>query len=334
MGAARKSLGLVLGSAMPPEQLLPAAITADRSGLDELWFSEDCFFTGGISAAAAALAATERIQVGLGVVSAMLRHPALLAMEVTTMARAFPGRVSAGIGLGVPAWLRQVGRSPRSQIGAMTECVTAVRRLLDGERLDGEGPEYSFAGVALAHPPAHPVPLYMGVAGPKMLQMSGSLADGSVLSVCAGVRYLSWAREQIEAGQAAAGRTGPHRVVAFALYSVDDDRAKARDEIRGPLSFYLGADGPNAITRAEGISEEVAALLDKGGRDLLASNMPQEWLNRLAVAGTPADCADQIASLYAAGADSVALFPVAYGRVEEIGRITAQQVMPLLEGGR
>lgn len=334
MGDARNGLGLVLGSAMPPEQLLPAAIAADQGGLDELWFSEDCFFTGGISAAAAALAGTERIQVGLGVVSAMLRHPALLAMEVATMAGAFPGRVSAGIGLGVPAWLRQVGRSPRSQIGAMTECVTAVRRLLDGERLDAEGAEFSFAGVALEHPPAQPVPLYMGVSGPKMLQMSGALADGSVLSVGAGARYVSWAKEQIEVGRAAAGRTGPHRIVAFALYAVDDDRDKARDKIREPLSFYQAAGSPNAITRAEGTSEEVAALLDKGGRDLLASKMPEEWLSRLAVAGTPADCANQIAALYAAGADSVALFPVTHGRIEELARITAQQVVPLLESGR
>lgn len=328
------SLGLVLGSAMPPEQLLPAAIAADRSGLDELWFSEDCFFTGGISAAAATLAATGRIHVGLGVVSAMLRHPALLAMEVTTMARAFPGRVSAGIGLGVPAWLRQVGRSPRSQLGAITECVTAVRRLLDGERLDIEGAEFSFAGVELVHPPLQPVPLYMGVAGPKMLQRAGALADGSVLSVCAGVRYLSWAKEQIAAGQAAAGRTGPHRVVAFALYAVDDDRDKAREKIREPLSFYLAADSPNAITRAEGVSDEVIALLDKGGRDLLAAAMPEEWLTQLAVAGTPDDCAEQIAALYAAGADSVALFPVAHERADELARITAQQVMPLLEGSK
>jgi 5,10-methylenetetrahydromethanopterin reductase len=332
MSDARKRLGLVLGSAMPPEQLVPAAVAADRGGLDELWFSEDCFFTGGISAAAAALAATGRIEVGLGVVSAMLRHPALLAMEVTTMARAFPGRVSAGIGLGVPAWLRQVGRSPRSQLGAITECVTAVRRLLDGERLDVAGAEFSFTGVELVHPPKQPVPLYMGVAGPKMLQRSGALADGSVLSVCAGVRYLSWAREQIAAGQAAAGRTGPHRVVAFALYAVDDDRDKARNEIRGPLSFYLAADSPNAITNAEGVSGEVAALLEKGGRDLLASEMPGEWLSRLAVAGTPADCARQIEALYAAGADSVALFPAAHGRAAELAAITTQRVLPLLDG--
>lgn len=334
MSGARNSLGLVLGSAMPPEQLLPTAIAADRNGLDELWFSEDCFFSGGISAASAALAATGQIQVGLGIVSAMLRHPALLAMEVTTMARAFPGRLSAGIGLGVPAWLRQVARSPRSPIGAITECVTAVRRLLDGERLDVEGEEFSFAGVELVHPPGQPVPLYMGVAGPKMLQRSGAIADGSVLSVCAGVRYLSWAKEQITVGQAAAGRTGRHRVVAFALYAVDDDRDKARGKIREPLSFYLSADSPNAITRAEGISEEVTALLDEGGRDLLASRMPEEWLTRLAVAGTPGDCAEQIAALYAAGADSVALFPVTHERTDELARITAQQVMPLLESSR
>lgn len=325
-----KRLGLVLGSAIQPERLVPAAAAADDQGLDEVWFSEDCFFTGGISGAAAALAATSRIQVGLGVVSGMLRHPALLAMELATMARAFPGRLSAGIGLGVPAWLRQVGRLPRSPVSAMTECVTAVRQLLAGERLDVAGAEFSFTDVALAHLPDQPVPLYLGVAGPKMLRLSGALADGSILSVCAGVRYLTWAREQIEAGRARAGRTDPHRIVVFALYAVDGDRSKARDEVRGPLAFYLAADAPNAITDTAGITSEVTSLLAGGGIDHLANRMPVGWLRDLAVAGTPEDCAAQIAALYDAGADAVALFPVSPGRIEDLTAVTARQVLPLL----
>lgn len=336
MGYEGKRIGLVLGSAMRPEQLMPTAVAADEHGLDELWFSEDCFFTGGISGAAVALAATPRIQVGLGVVSAMLRHPALLAMELATMARAFPNRVSAGIGLGVPAWLRQVGRLPRSPVGALTECVTAVRNLLDGDRLDVDGAEFSFTDVALAHPPApgQSVPIYLGVAGPKMLRLSGALAEGSILSVCAGVKYLTWARQQIEAGRAEASRIDPHHVVAFALYAIDDQRGKAREEVRGPLAFYLAAGGPNAITGAEGISAEVADMLALGGAKLVAERMPAAWVTDLTVSGTPDDCAAQIAALYDAGADSVALFPVSLGRTVELAKLTAQQVLPLLRGSR
>ena len=334
MGYEDKRLGLVLGSAMLPEDLLPAAVTADDEGLDEVWFSEDCFFTGGISAAASALAATSRTQVGLGVVSAMLRHPALLAMELATMDRAFPGRLSAGIGLGVPAWLRQVGRLPRSPVGAMTEYVTAVRQLLAGDRINAALTEFSFADVALSHPPDRRMPLYLGVSGPKMLRLSGALADGSILSVGAGVKYLTWAREQIDAGRASAGRTDPHRVIAFALYAVDSDRHKAMEEVRGPLAFYMAAGSPNAITGAEGTSAAVSSLLAQGGADHLASHMPAEWIRVLAVAGTPEDCAGQIAMLYDAGADSVALFPVSPGRTIELTRLTARQVLPLLGRSR
>ncbi len=330
MGTDGNKLGLVLGSAMPPEQLLPAAMDADRCGLDELWFTEDCFFTGGISGATAALAATPRIQVGLGVVSAMLRHPALLAMELATMGRAFPGRVIAGIGLGVPAWLRQVGLLPRSSLGAMTECVTAVQQLIAGQRLDVAGDEFAFADVALAHPVAGHLPIYLGVCGPRMLRLSGEISDGTILSAGAGVRYVSWARKQVDKGRAAAGRSDAHRITVFALYAVDQDRNRAREEVRAPLALYTAAGGVDAITDAEGISDALAAMLQRGGADLIAREMPDSWIDELSVCGTPEDCAHRIAEFYKAGADSVALFPVQAERIQQAVRVTAEQVRPLL----
>jgi 5,10-methylenetetrahydromethanopterin reductase len=329
VGCEDNKLGLVLGSSMRPEHLIPVAAEADALGFDELWFSEDCFFTGGISAASAVLASTSHIQVGLGIVSAMLRHPALLAMEVATMAGAFPGRIAAGVGLGVPAWLRQVGRSPSSSLGAMTECVTALRRLLDGETLDITGGEFHFENVALAHPPAHPVPIHMGVSGPRMLQLSGELADGSILSVGGGAKYVTWARQQIDAGRSKAGRTAQHHVTAFALYAVDADRQRARDEIRAPMAFYKAAGGVNAMTDVEGISETLSQMLERGGDEAVATDMPERWLEDMSVCGTPEDCARGIRALYEAGADSVALFPVA-GNIQQATRITSAEVMPLL----
>src|SRR5919202_6603186 len=130
---ARIPVGLVLGSQLPPEQIASTARLGEELGFDELWLAEDYFFTGGISGAAAALGATERIPVGLGIVSAMVRHPAALAMEIATLARIHPGRLRPGIGLGVPSWVRQMRLMPRSRVGAMRECVSSLRRLLAGE---------------------------------------------------------------------------------------------------------------------------------------------------------------------------------------------------------
>src|ERR1051326_5213840 len=101
-------VGLVLGSHLAPEQIASTARLGEELGYTELWLAEDYFFTGGIAGAAAALAATSESPVGLGIVSAMARHPAALAMEISTLARMYPGRLRPGIGLGVPAWVRQM----------------------------------------------------------------------------------------------------------------------------------------------------------------------------------------------------------------------------------
>jgi len=211
------SLGLVIGSAVGPEHLVASARSAEAAGFDEIWLAEDFFFTGGVAGANIALGATERIGVRLGVVSAVVRHPALLAMEVATTARAHPGRFLPGIGLGVPAWMRQMGLMPRSPLTAMRECVTGLRRLLRGEEVTENGEVFTFDGVRLVYPQTEPVPIHMGVLGPKMLQLSGEIADGSVLSVGAGVEYVTWARGQIDVGRERAGRTDPHHLTVFAI---------------------------------------------------------------------------------------------------------------------
>ncbi|NQV05359.1 LLM class flavin-dependent oxidoreductase, partial [bacterium] len=170
------SIGLVMGSAVPPDRLVSGARIAEASGFDELWLAEDYFFTGGISAAAMALSATERIRVGLGIVSAVVRHPAVLAMEISTISAVHPGRLTAGIGLGVPGWIKQMGLFPPSALAAMRESVTSVRRLLAGEELTEEGKVFSFDAVKLTYPETSATPVHMGVSGPNMLTLSGEVA--------------------------------------------------------------------------------------------------------------------------------------------------------------
>jgi alkanesulfonate monooxygenase SsuD/methylene tetrahydromethanopterin reductase-like flavin-dependent oxidoreductase (luciferase family) len=321
-----RPVGLVLGSAIAPERLPRLARMAEQLGFAELWLAEDYFFTGGISCATAALAATERVPVGLGVVSAMTRHPALLAMEVATLERLHPGRVRAGIGLGVPAWLRQMGLMPKSSLTAIRECVTAVRRLLAGDELTHDGRSFRFDRVSLTYPPSEPVPIYTGAVGPKMLELSGEIADGSVLSVLAGADYIRWARERIAAGS----RDGERRIAAFAFFSVGEDGAAAKEALRDPVAFYLAAGGRNTLTDAAGISDDLDALLANGGADAVARDMPAAWLDRLTVAGTPAECAAAIRRLLEAGADSVVLFPMPSDRCEEMVGAAAADVLPRL----
>ncbi len=324
------SLGLVIGSAVGPEHLVASARSAEAAGFDEIWLAEDFFFTGGVAGANIALGATERIGVRLGVVSAVVRHPALLAMEVATTARAHPGRFLPGIGLGVPAWMRQMGLMPRSPLTAMRECVTGLRRLLRGEEVTENGEVFTFDGVRLVYPQTEPVPIHMGVLGPKMLQLSGEIADGSVLSVGAGVEYVTWARGQIDVGRERAGRTDPHHLTVFAIYSVDHDPQRAVAAARATLAFYKAVGGRNALTDVAGVSDRLEEMLARGGPETVAAEMPDDWVERLTVAGSPHDVTEKIRRLLAAGADSVALFPTPGERAADIIALTAAEVLPRL----
>jgi len=329
----RAPVGLVLGSHLAPEQIASTARLAEDLGYAEVWLAEDYFFTGGISGAGAALAATREIPVGLGIVSALVRHPALLAMEISTLARMFPGRLRPGIGLGVPAWVRQMRLMPRSRVGAMRECVSSVRRLLAGEELTERGDYFSFDRVRLAYPPPEPVPVYMGIIGPKMLHLSGEIADGTIGSVLAGTRYLAWAREQISAGQASAGRSGsPHPFAAFAMFSLDRDGERARAAVRPTMAFYLAADPVNAMTEVYGIAERTRELA-VGGAAAVEAAIEDAWVEDLVIAGDPAQCAAKIRAFLEAGADSVALFPSPAERALEMIELAAEEVLPRLEEG-
>jgi alkanesulfonate monooxygenase SsuD/methylene tetrahydromethanopterin reductase-like flavin-dependent oxidoreductase (luciferase family) len=244
------------------------------------------------------------------------------------------GRLIAGIGLGVPGWINQMGLHPRSPLTAMRECVSSVRRLLRGETLDGQGEVFDFHDVSLTYPETGvPTSIHMGVAGPKMLRLSGEIAGGTVLSVAAGHDYVRWAKERIDEGRRSVGRSDPHRITLFAIYSVDGDPRQARKAVRGPLAFYKSL-GANALTNVYGISEQLRTLIDAGGYQAVRDGMPDQWIEDLTIAGTPQEVAAKIQSFYDIGVDCVALFPMPSDQVDRMVDLTSEQVLPLLRTRR
>jgi 5,10-methylenetetrahydromethanopterin reductase len=299
-------------------------------GFSELWISEDCFYTGGISGAAIALGATSRIQVGLGLVSAVVRHPAVLAMECATLARAFPGRFRPGIGLGLAHGLHQLELYPKSQLAAVRESIGAVRALLAGESVEQTGEAASLRGVSLAYPLSEPVPIYMGGHGPRMLRLAGEIADGLLLSIFAGEAYVRWARELALEGRAAARRNGgPGRTAVFVLYAVDADSARAKATLAPIVASFLAVMPRTSLGDVYGITGQLVELA-AGGPDAILEAMPEAWLTDLCVVGDPEECAAQIRRLCDAGADSVVVFPVPADRSDETLRLTAAEVFPRL----
>jgi alkanesulfonate monooxygenase SsuD/methylene tetrahydromethanopterin reductase-like flavin-dependent oxidoreductase (luciferase family) len=323
-------LGILLLSTTAPERLGGMSRRCEELGFDEIWLAEDYFFYGGFTGAAQALAATERVRVGVGIVSCVARHPAVTAMEIASLDRAHPGRFLPGVGHGVPAWVAQMGLTPKSPMRALTEAVTGIRALLStSEPLTTEGEYFTFREVALFHPPAGEVPLYLGVIGAKGCELAGRIAEGNVLSVLAPTEYVTWARDLGRRGRDAAGRPGPFSVPTYVLTAVDNDRDAARAAVRASIAFYLAAVGPTPLTGAIGINDEVAELV-ADGYDAVVERMPEEWVDRLAISGTPAEVAERIEQYWAAGADSVVLSPQPADSVGTQLELIAAEVLPRL----
>ena len=331
-GSRSPDVGLVLGNEIPPEELVRLARLGEELGFDQLWLPEDYFFNGGIASAATVLAATERVGIGLGIVSCMARHPAVLAIECSVLARIHPGRLTIGVGIGQPAWVRQMGIYPASQLAALEECITGLRELLAGERVTRTGRSFLFDDVQLTHPATSDVPIYVGVIGPRLLHLAGRIADGVIASIFASTAYLRWMRAQVAAG-ASPSRDERHPLACFAMFSVDHDADRAIAALRPTMAFYLSVLAESTLIEVYGIREELAAL-NEGGPERIAAEMPDEWLRDLAVVGTPADCAAQIRRLRDAGADSVALFPMPADRSVDLVHLAGTDVLPRLEARR
>ncbi len=199
------TLGAVFLPQLPPERLRGVARRADESGLEELWLWEDCFRESGIATAAAALAWTERLRVGVGLLPVPLRNVALTAMEVASLHRLFPGRVRVGIGHGVQDWMRQVGARVDSPITLLREYVVALRALLRGEEVTTEGTYVRLDKVALDWPPKPAPALLAGAVGPRSLRLCGEIADGTILT---GGAHRLPARRDRARGAAASPRRG------------------------------------------------------------------------------------------------------------------------------
>lgn len=329
MGSTNVKVGLLIFSSTPPEDLAHVAKTAEDSGFDEVWIPEDYFFVGGLTSAAIILGATESIPVGIGILSSVVRHPAVTAMEVATLARAFPDRLVLGVGHGVPVWVAQMGLTPKSPLQSLRTCVESITKLVKGETLNTSDGPFTFDDVKLVHPVGKHVNIVTGVIGPKSLELSGEIADGTVMSVVAGTRYLDYAHEHIAKGAAKSGRDAKaHLMPTFVIYHVDTDAAKARRIAREALAFYLQAIGPTPMTGVYGINDELKELLALGDLSQIAEQIPEEWLDWFTIAGLPEDCATKMAALRDAGATSVILSPYPPEEATRMIHLTAAEVLP------
>jgi alkanesulfonate monooxygenase SsuD/methylene tetrahydromethanopterin reductase-like flavin-dependent oxidoreductase (luciferase family) len=175
------TLAAIFTPDQPPERLGAVAAAAEAGGLEQLWVWEDCFKESGIATAAAVLATTSRVTVAIGLLPVPLRNVALTAMEIATLARLFPGRLTVGVGHGVLDWMGQVGARVESPMTLLREYTAALHALLQGQTVTTHGRYVHLDNVALDWPPVVVPPLLVGGIRPRTVSLAGELADGVII---------------------------------------------------------------------------------------------------------------------------------------------------------
>ncbi|MET0789353.1 MAG: LLM class flavin-dependent oxidoreductase [Cellulomonas sp.] len=312
-----RAVGVLLPRDLPADQFRPFAQRAEALGFDELWVVEDCFFRGGVAQAAAALAMTERIRVGIGILPAAVRNAAFTAMEAATLAELFPGRVDIGIGHGMPGWMRQVGAWPQSPLTMLGEHLDAVRAVLRGGSVDADGRYVTLHGVDLNTPPTNVPRVLAGVRGPKSLALAGRSADGTILAEPVTPEYVAEALRHI-------APTREHRIVAYCVTVVGDDASVARDAARPALEWIGEPDWDVHIAPLPFADEFRALRAAAADRPGFVAAMPDEWIDQLAVVGTVDAARKRIGELHDAGVTTTVLIPVGadpLAALEDLARV-------------
>jgi alkanesulfonate monooxygenase SsuD/methylene tetrahydromethanopterin reductase-like flavin-dependent oxidoreductase (luciferase family) len=267
-----RRIGAIFPPSFPPERFRDVVEAADAGEVPELWLWEDCFQESAFASAAAALAWTERLRIGVGVAPMPLRNVAVTAMEIATIARMFPGRLLPGVGHGVQRWMAQTGSRVASPLTLMKEYVPALRQLLAGDEVTTKGRYVQLDRVRLDWPPAVVPPVYAAGEGPKTLHLTGEVADGTLLTGGTTLERAAEAVASIAAGRAAVERDGRNEVVVYL-----------------PTAF--------------GGAEAEARM----ARELTIWNMPDD--QRHAAVGDASTVAEAAERFFAAGVDAVVLQP-------------------------
>jgi len=264
---------------------------------------EDYFRPGAYALAAAAAAVSERSVIGLGVVNPYTRHPALVAMETATLAAIAPGRVVLGLGSSNRHWIEhQMGIPFKTPLRGLRESVDIVRRLLDGERVAHAGELFAANDVALEAPPPMRVPIMLGVKGPRALALAAEIADGVQCSILASPAHVRRVR--------ATARRAPDdfKITAYVPVAVADDGDRARAWLRPLVAHYLGLLHGQSILEDAGIPAAQTQPFREAflaGRTATADLVTDEFLDAVAIAGTPTECRAALARWAAAGLDAV-----------------------------
>ncbi|MFY0610042.1 MAG: LLM class flavin-dependent oxidoreductase [Hyphomicrobiaceae bacterium] len=317
-------------------------VRAENWGYDHAWVPDQGFMQDPFVALSYLMSRTEKISLGVGVTNPYQRHPIQIARAAAALADLRPGGFVLGLGAGEKRRIRdRVGAPTGPFIDTISTTMQVLRDLLDGKRVSASNSVFEIDDVALEIANPASVSIHLATTHPDAFRAAGAYADGVIVGDVATPEVMrevvGWIRE---------GAEGQRRdinditVVAWCATIVTDDRVAVREHLRRPV-IGSAINGMHRTTRGlMGVDPDVfpkiraakfdAALALPGGA------IPDDMVDRFAIAGPTDYCAERIKALREVGVDMMGFrMPVALTGIYDFEanlRRLMQDVVPLVEG--
>ncbi|MFJ9037562.1 LLM class flavin-dependent oxidoreductase [Streptomyces sp. NPDC102406] len=302
---------------------------AEKLGLDICWVAE-AWGSEAPSALGYLAARTDRMLLGSGIIQLATRTPAAIARAAITLSNLSDGRFLLGLGPSGPQVIEGLHGVPFARpLARMRETVEIVRMAVAGEKLRYDGREFTIplpGGEArpmrLSMRAEHELPVYLATLSPKMLRLTGEVADGwlgtSFVPEGAKAAYF----DHLDAGLAAAGRTRADLdICQGAEVNFAQDEGSLRSIVasrKKELAFSLGGMGSastnfyNQAYSRQGWAEVAAAVRERwqsGDRDGAAALVTDDMVLATTLIGTEPMVRERLKVWRDAGVDTVRLYP-------------------------
>jgi F420-dependent oxidoreductase-like protein len=280
-------IGLFLGDLMarPLDDVLSGIRRAADEGFHSAWLPQVMGYDA-LTLLALAGHDTPGIELGTAVVPTYPRHPMMLAGQALTVQAATGNRLALGIGLSHQVVIEgMLGYSFERPAKHMKEYLSVLMPLVRGEQVAFEGE--TLKGIGGLGMPRFPVPqVLLAALAPRMLQLAGSMADGTITWMVGPRTLQSYTVPTMAAAAEAAGRDRQPRVVAGFPVCVTSDEGGVRERAAKTFAMYGQLPSYRAMLDKEGlagpadlaivgdedtVAESVLDMADRGATDVICS---------------------------------------------------------------
>ncbi|MCL9818237.1 LLM class flavin-dependent oxidoreductase [Natronocalculus amylovorans] len=290
------------------EDDLDTVKTAEALGYESLWAAE-----GQGKSAFGKLerwaTVTESIGLATGIVNIFARTPATTASAIATLDDHSDGRAILGLGVAHPGVVEGFhGAKFEKPLPRMHEYIELIRRYLNGDVSGYDGRFFSPTRTAFwdaFEPLRSDIPIYNGALGPGNVRLTGEFADGWVPNLYPIDRFET-ALEWLETGLDRGGRTRDDIDVAmYILTAVDEDSTVAHQAAAHHIAYYMRVIPGyyERVARKAGLDETVDDILAAPTFDAAVTAVSQEFIDLVAITGTPETAVEQLNQYRRAGVD-------------------------------